>query len=77
MSVCEFQVWARGKPDPDRVFCVYEPLADRVTMVRELHDDDLSGDVTWCPHTGKEHFGDMEPDFRWCYAPRPRGESLR
>lgn len=73
MSV-EFKEWAKRKPRPHRVFCVYEPIAERVTMVRELHSDDLSGDVTWCPHTGQEHFGDVHHDALWCYSPSPGGE---
>lgn len=70
----EYQEWKKKKPGVHKVFCVYEPLKGHVTMVRVIHPDDLAGDVTWCPHSGKECFGDVPHDSLWCYAPEPRLE---
>lgn len=70
----EYHRWGDRKPEPNREFIVFDPGEGVVVMVRYKCDDDeddAGGDVTWCPHTGKEHYGDMRRDYMWAYAPIP------
>lgn len=64
----ELKRWGDDRPEPNRAFIVYQPDCDMAVMLRYLIEDD-GEHVTWDTHTGKECYGDVHPNDRWCYVP--------